>query len=119
MDVGISHAGRSDNFHFLVEGIFEFTFEEGRHLAKLEVDNGFVEAIRVPEGEADPLAIIHFGFEVAGGVVGVDVGVGGAGERVYPGLALFTSWKGERGAQEVEERSFAGVAGANYEDAVD
>jgi hypothetical protein len=118
MDMGISYAGRADDFHFLIEGIFELAFEEGRHLAKLEVDDGFVKAFRVPEGETDALTVIHFGFEVARGVVGVDVGVNGAGEGVGAGLALFPGWKGERGAEEVDEGGFARVAGADYEDAV-
>jgi len=47
------------------------------------------------------------------------MGVCGAGERVGAGLALFTGWKRERGAQKFEEGGFTGLAGADYENAVE
>ena len=70
VDVGVLDAGGADDFHLFGEGVFEFAFDKGGDFAQLEVGYVLLEALGVPERQADAFAV-DFGFEVLGFEVGV------------------------------------------------
>ena len=61
--VGVSKTRATHHLLFLCKCLFELGFDEAGHLSELQVDNVLFQASRVPEREADSLAI-HLGLEV-------------------------------------------------------
>ena len=64
MDVRITDTWRSDNLCFFVECIFEFAFKKRGHIPELKVHEAFIQTFRIPQCQSDPLAVVHFSFEI-------------------------------------------------------
>ena len=65
VNVGIDDTGRADDLLFFTKRVFELGLEERGNNGQLEVDNVLLESLRVPERDAQPLAI-YLGLQVLG-----------------------------------------------------
>lgn len=65
MDVGVLDARGTYDLLLLAKGILKLGLDERGDDGQLEVDNVLLEALRVPQGDTDTLAI-DFGLEVLG-----------------------------------------------------
>jgi hypothetical protein len=98
----------------LAKRVLELGLDEGGDEGQLEVDDVLLEALRVPQGDANALAI-DLCFKVLGGE-GRVLADGGGWRRGRVGPLLLGQREG--GAQEVNEGGLAAALGANDEDAV-
>ena len=65
MNVGVDDAGRADDLLFFTKCVFELGLEERGDNGQLEVDNVLLKSLRVPESDAESLAI-YLGLQVLG-----------------------------------------------------
>lgn len=114
MDVCILNTWRAYDLLLLAESVFELGLEERGDDGQLEVDNVLLEALRVPERDADSLAI-NFGLEEFGSERRVSTTYGGSRRR--GSVWALSSWERERSAEKLDERRLAAALGANDKDA--
>jgi len=100
VDVCILNTWRAHDLLLFAESVFELGLEERGDDGQLEVDNVLLEALRVPERDADSLAI-NFGLKEFGSEGRVSTTYGGSRRR--GSVWALSSWERERSAEKLNE----------------
>lgn len=107
VDMGILGARGAHNLHFLGKGLFEFALQERRHFSQLKVNDVLLQALRIPKGQPDSLAV-NFRLQV----VWDEIANGWSRylEDVFVlSLGLLLRWERQGSLEELEKGGFAGI----------
>lgn len=113
MNVGILYPRGPHNLHLLGKSLFKLALKEAQHLAELQVHHILLQALRVPQCQADA-----FGIDLGLQVVRDEV----AGGRRFRAIVVFGSALGsllcgqsERRLEKLEEGGLARIGSADNE----